>query len=288
MKRFGLVFLFVILLSALSMKGYAEEGGFAYGKFASGAKIYVFGDLANIRKEPSVKAELVGKVKIGEFVTIKEQSTKTHQVNGFEDYWYKVEYKAKEPVVGYIWGGTLAKSSLQGKDELILLGITGLNSPKESDKKQVEVRLVKKGAIISRVSFPAIETPDSKQFSYSVTSQELPDKGFVPATRLLSFAFEYGACDYLNGEVLLSLNEKNLQYVLSAYSSGNELGSSTAEYIFPKDREGRPNQLILRETTSVNEPEVDPKTKEEKYIPKKVEQKDKTYQWEGKEFKLIN
>lgn len=285
--QFTFVFLVLFFFTSLESQSQESSVNFSYGKFETNAKVYVFGDLVNLRKSPSVKSEAIGKVRIGDLLTIKEVLEEVYQVNGFEDRWYKVQVEGKPVIVGYIWGGALAKVALKTKDnKQILLGITGLS--KDSDVKTVEVRLAENSKILSQTSFRAIETPDGKQFSYSIHAKELSSNGFKQPMNLYSFEFEYGACDYSNGEVLVTYNGKDLKYALSAYSAGNEVASSTYEYLLPGDKNGKQNKLILKETISEFEQKVDPKTKEEQMVTKTQEHKSKIYLWNGSELKSSN
>jgi hypothetical protein len=290
--------LILIILPILSFKGIAKNippkkvtessPSFSYGKFKVGSRAYVFSDKVNLRETPSVSGKLVKQLKIGEAFTIKSRSDQTYEVSGYKDYWYEV---VGQNFKGYLWGGLIAKVALKAnldadsEAELILVGLNGQGSA--SLNKLAEARVIDNDMVASKLSFNPIETADDHMFTYALSGEFLPDKGFVPFIKLLRLNFEYGACDYLNGDILLALKGKQLVYVLKAISSGNEEGSTSFKYIFPNDKAGKQNQLILMQTVAEVQDEADDKTKKVGSGQKILSSTKTVYEWNGKSFEPL-
>jgi hypothetical protein len=283
----------ILLLGFFSNVTFAASEAKSFsGEFQVGQTVYVFGDKVNIRQSASANSPVVGQAKIGQALVVKEKSSATFQVDGFEDYWYKVSSPkaSSKPISGFIWGGILAKVSLNedldndGKKELVLLGIIGKG--KEQTNKNAEVRLLKNDLLVSKVLFPTIESADGHQFTYSLEANLLENKGFKPAVKILRFYFHYDACDYASGDVLLTANDNKLKYALSALSSGNELGSQSFIYVLPTDKNGKENQLKVIETIEEFEEKTNPKAKEVQMVSKAKKESSKIYVWNGNELKL--
>ena len=71
---------------------------------------YAFGDDIKIRDTPSLNSKVLGLIKIGESITILEQTDSVLNYNGIDHNWYKISYKG---VVGYTIGGLFATEKLQ-------------------------------------------------------------------------------------------------------------------------------------------------------------------------------
>jgi len=89
--------------------------------------------------------------------------------------------------------------------------------------------------------------PESPSFSYSMRSEYLGNKGFNKSIVFFKISFIYEACDYPIADVLIAtdLKNKKIYYVLEAPKSSSETGSVFSSIVFPKDINGKSNQIKL-------------------------------------------
>jgi hypothetical protein len=225
------------------------------GKYEKGQIVPLFGDNVNIRENPSLKGKIADRLSIASVVTIEEKTEEILVIKNYKEFWYRIEYKdgkgAKKS--GYVWGGLLAKGYLHedldgdGEKEWALFGIVG----RAKCRSEFEARYVKAGRILSQLKFEAIETNISEgpgSFYYFVYTGILDKDGFTPPLKLIRVNFEYGACDYANGDILFYLDGNKLRYGFSAVWVSGEAGSIDVKYIFPGDKGGKQNYIIIKYT----------------------------------------
>lgn len=79
----------------------------------------------------------------------------------------------------------------------------------------------------------------------------IPNNGFSPNINCYMLCFGLEACDYANGELMLSWNGQKLdticKYFSVASTSDEGSGGLYNDFIFPSDSGGKPNQLIAIE-----------------------------------------
>lgn len=264
----------------------AEElPAYQYGKYATGRTVPLFGDSVNVRAKPSTGAPVVVRLPVGHPVIVTQATGDSLTVNKYVETWYAV--RGSDPAtgktfIGHVWGGLLAKAWARadfdgdGADELIAAGIIACSN----ERKIMEARIVKNGAVISSVRFEAIETlmgVEPCRYGYTLHGAYLGSKGFTPDIKFFRIGFEYGACDYANGDVILYWDGRNIRYALTALSMGNELGSHSFAYVFPGMKGGMKNALIV-DYTSVFRDEETAKTKS-------TALRREIFRWDGKELK---
>jgi TonB family protein len=76
----------------------------------------------------------------------------------------------------------------------------------------------------------------------------LGDKGFSGRPQLISFRFEYPACDSPYGDIILFIKNNKLYYGLTVSGSANEQIVANYHVIFPADKNGKPNQITVIHT----------------------------------------
>jgi len=273
-RMYILVTLFSIVSICLAD---GRPADYSYGKYEVGRSVPLFGDNVNIREKPSLNAGIVDRLPIASVVTVVEKTEEILEIKRYKERWYRMEYtdgKGKKKS-GYIWGGLLAKGYLHedldgdGEKEWALFGIVG----RTEYRSDFEVRYVKKGKVISQEKFEPIETSSDDGagfFSYSVYTDVLDRSGFTPPLKMVKLMFEYGACDYANGDVIFYLSVNRLRYGLTAVWVSGEAGSIDIEYIFPRDKGGEKNSIIIKHTTEQLDMDtgktISSKTRFEKYF----------------------
>lgn len=285
MEKLPLFFiLFFFPLFLFSQEG-KNEAVYSYGQFLSNSIVYTWGDAVNIRSKPSLTAEKIATLAIGTPLKILENKEEENEMeqNGYKERWYKVRGMDAQnnPIEGYVWGGLLSKATWRGDldkdgiDELVLCGIIRKNN---IPKNFVEARVVKKNKIIAKTIFEAIDVAESNYFSYTMGIESLGFKGFWPPIFIFRVFFEYGACDYPNGEVILFWNSQTLNYGLKAVKASNEMGGVTYRLIFPDEKGGKTNELIIEYHTQEYDEEN----------PEKIVRETREthrYVWDGKKIK---
>jgi hypothetical protein len=79
-----------------------------YGLFQPGL-YYMLDYPVNVRMEPNLNSEIVGKLNLHEQIEILEPSLYVQKIEDIWSDWYKIKYKNS---TGYIWGGYIAYKSL--------------------------------------------------------------------------------------------------------------------------------------------------------------------------------
>jgi hypothetical protein len=276
MKKLVILILIFTAINLFSNE-YAEPI-YDYGKYKIGAIVPLFGDNVNIRKSASLKSPVLDRLPISSQVKILAQTGSSMTLSGYKENWYHIQYMAKgQTGKGYIWGGLLAKAWIEkdlngnGKKDWMLMGI----AKKDGMFKTAEARMVRDGKLLSSVTFRPIETSaDSHDFSYAVAARhEKPDR-FKPVPDLFYIKFEYGACDYENGEIVLFWNGKKLGYGFEASGMSGEAGSIEYKILYPGAEDIEKNQIkVLQTITNREEGSTDTSWT--------------LYQWTGEEFKVI-
>lgn len=248
-----------------------------YGEIKGGRIAYTF--MPSTKIEPSTQAGS-SKVSIslrpGTSVQVVEKLTKNATVNGFEDFFYKVKIAPQPgvaaPVTGTIWGGYLSKSAIPQGKAMLILAISGKG--KDNVEKNAKAILIENGNVLSEASFEPIELAESHTYSYTISASKFSSDGFAGKPPITKFRFEYGACDYPFGDVLISTAGNKVRFLLEEVDSGNETGGTSHEFVLPGQKGGAKNKLIVVRTT-------------ENIEEKKKQTTRKVYQWNGMKFVAI-
>lgn len=246
-----------------------DEFQLSYGEIKAGKKTYTVAASSKLTSAPKDSAATIATLSIASPLQVVSKDEASKTVNGFLDSWYKVTTNDKK--TGFIWGGNLSKSALQlSATDTLLLTIEGTGNANVN--KQARAVLVRNGKFVSECKFKPIEMPESHTFSYSLGATKLPTKGFSGSPTIAKFRFEYGACDYPFGDVLIGVVNDKVTHLMEFISVGNEQGGASSEFILPTMKGGKPNSLIVVDTT-------------ENYQEKKKTTKRQVYSWSGTQFK---
>lgn len=269
----------LISLATLPLAAAGEEPivTLEYGEIKAGKTAYTFMPSTKIEQTAPVASSKVSTMlRPGTSVQVVEKLTKNATVNGFEDFFYKVKVAPQSgvtaPVTGTIWGGYLSKSAIPQGNAMLILAISGKG--KDKVEKNAKAILINNGNVLSEASFEPIELAESHTYSYTISASKFPSDGFTGKPPITRFRFEYDACDYPIGDVLISTVGNKVCFLLKEVDSGNETGGTSHEFVLPNQKGGAKNKLmVVRNTENIEE--------------KKKQTTRKIYQWNGAKFVAI-
>ncbi len=271
--------LVIISLEPLPLAGANEESieTLEYGEIKAGKTAYTFRPSTEIEQNASIESsKKLASLRPGTSVQVVEKLAKSATVNGFEDFFYKVKVPPQSgvtaPITGIIWGGYLSKSAIPQGKAMLILAISGKG--KDKVEKNAKAILVDNGSVLSEASFEPIGLTESHSYSYSIFASKFPSDGFTGKPPITRFRFEYGACDYPYGDVLISTIDNKVRFLLREVDSGNETGGTSHEFLLPNQKGGAKNKLIVVRTT-------------ENIEEKKKQTTRRAYRWNGANFVAI-
>lgn len=207
-----------------------------------------FGDNVNLRSEPSLNAEVVRKLAIGEVFAAIEINEDTVTVNGISEPFVKVQLK--DGTQGFIWQGMV--SMYAGEVSLYDLG-TGILMAGKVDGPQngeIEFRFVQDGKL--KKSWKQSLPGDWNHFYVNDTEMERliishGSNGFSPAMNLIGFTSDGCACGCWNSIDYYTWNGKQLKETFQTGGGNNEGASDDFEIALP-DQAGK-NKVTVKETS---------------------------------------
>lgn len=249
-------------LPALALRGEVPppeapppSANWQYGEYITGSRVYPFEKSVSLLKNPQPDAAALRRLTLADGpLTILKKAGVWTSPGGYCDNFYRV--RTTDGSLGYVWGGALAKAVVEddldgdGIRESVRVGIRARKPDGNGPENRVaEARVVRKGQLVSSVPFETIELQEGETFCYSLRAKAIGSQG-LPGARLIRVSFEYGACDYPNGDVVLVWGGGKLRQGFRAIGSGNEFGSTSYSYVFPADRTGRANEIAVVEVTT--------------------------------------
>ncbi|HNS10880.1 MAG TPA: SH3 domain-containing protein [Candidatus Ozemobacteraceae bacterium] len=231
----------------------AEEQIYQYGKFAAGAKFYLFADKVNLRAAPSTSGRVVGNLPVGTELKTLDEPYGEFSMSGFAAPWYRVQSVSQPEVQGHIWGGLLSLASINfedsGKKLTLVSGITGFGEFNFAG----ECRVISEGQIIARAPFKWIATMmgQEKNYGYNVRIDELSWKGTQDIKKVFQINCGYDACGYTRGNILFFWTGREILTGPTA-EEVSEAGVFHVEsvFVFPGDEGLGEKSLLLRTTTN--------------------------------------
>jgi hypothetical protein len=274
----------VMILFAITFRVHADAGTklqvYNMGAFEKGALVFLAADTVNIRSAPAIGNNIIDNLPVGYQVVIEKQSDETYTVDGLKASWYQVSYTGgKGAVRGFVWGGFLSVAALpvqhNGNPALVLFAI---KSAKNTGTIPVQVMIASGGKIVSKTSFEAIGILSGERtFGYTIAAEIHGSRGFTGVTNVITIDFNYPACGFPFGVVVLMYNGSEL--ICGPHSSNMVEGGvfhSFENFIFPDEKKGVKNSLVSVKTLE-NFDEA-----KKKYILK--ESKKSVRQWTGTRF----
>ncbi len=250
------------------------------GVFENGALVFLAADTVNVRSAPAIGNNIIDNLPVGYQVRVEKKSVSDYSVDGLKAPWYMISYTgSKGAARGYVWGGFLSIAALpvqyNGKPALLLFAI---KSAKNIGTIPVQGMIASGGKIVSKTSFDAIGIlNDDRTFSYSISAELHGPRGFTGISNMITLDFNYGACGYPFGTIVLVYNGAEILYGSSAASTVESgVFHSLSKFIFPDEKGGVKNGLVLVQTHE------DFDESKKKYILK--ETKKSTLTWTGNKF----
>ena len=239
---------------------------------------------ANIREKPNATATVVAKLAIATKVKIEQITGDTLTLNGFPAPWCKVSFLQQgKKMTGYIWGGTLAFSALESKDDHAddaLNGIVYLVGISKFDIKNqnvvLQVRVAKNGVEIAKTEFKTVG-----DLGHFIDMERFYDQGLKKVKDVLMINSYYPACGYGSGENLVFFTGKALIRVLET-SNMSDGGAFYAkeDILLPQEKGGITGHLlVVSDTVEMEEKEVRKDVFESSIS--KQEYKMTIYKWNG-------
>jgi hypothetical protein len=110
-------------------------------------KYHILAHRVNIRSQPNLNGEIIGKLELNDEVEVIENMFNEQKIDNVVQYWYKIRFKEIE---GYVWGGYIAIDSLvcdidnNGTDDYFYSRIKGMSYTsykKDSPSWEAEIAL---------------------------------------------------------------------------------------------------------------------------------------------------
>ncbi len=280
LKKSGIL-LCMMCLAVFTTIAQTDTCVYNYGKFNDGAKVFLFADKVNIRKADSPNSAILCNLSIGTPMTIISASEKSYALNGIAANWYQVGfYFDGKYNTGYVWGNMISHASIPfSEDGENCLFVCAPVSRSEEDGLKMTAKIISKGEIINSLSFTPIytEMSGSGTFEYCLSGSRLDKSGFTGVSKIFAVSFEYGACDYANGDILFFRAGNNLvEFAKAIRVSEAGIFNVSYNYIFPQNKGGVDNTLYIEECHVEYDPD-----KEDITITSDVTYKRKIF-WDGK------
>ncbi|TGL37640.1 SH3 domain-containing protein [Leptospira perdikensis] len=103
--------LLLVILSSLVLFQCKKTPTIEVGKNA-----FISATVLNARKTPTLDGEKVGKLKLGDEVSVLEKSESETEIDGISSFWYRVKSK---DITGWVFGGYLSISKVESRDAMI-------------------------------------------------------------------------------------------------------------------------------------------------------------------------
>ncbi|HNW28429.1 MAG TPA: SH3 domain-containing protein [Spirochaetota bacterium] len=242
----------LLVLLTINAFGGTKLQHYNMGAFENGALVFLAADTVNIRSAPVIGNNIIDNLPVGYQVRIDKKSDATYVVDGLRAPWYLVSYEGnKGPAKGYVWGGFLSIAALpvhyRGNPALFLFTI---KSAKNTGSIPVHAMIASGGKIVSTAVFDAIGIlSGDRSFDYSISAEIHGPRGFTGISNILTLEFNYGACGYPFGTVVLMYNGSEILYGYSAISTVESgVFHSLSKFIFPDEKGGAKNGLVLVQT----------------------------------------
>lgn len=270
--------LFAILI-AIATGPLATDGPYQLGTFQNGSTVRLAADRVNIRATPSLSGPVIATLPIGSRLRINSKSDVSSTITRLNAPWYEVSFGDRGGgKKGFVWGGLLSVASLDlkkaGGDEALLAGL----SVTPDNSIACRVTLLRGGTVAGRVEFnpPGLLNQDGT-YDYSVTAELHGGRGLKGVANVIALSFNYPACGYPFGTVLVIYDGTALYQgvqTLSMVEAG--VFHVISKPVFPDEKEGVKDSVVVVTTHE----EFNEEAKE--YRVTKIEKK--TYRWEGKGF----
>ena len=217
-----------------------------FGYFEPGDTVLALGNDVNVRERPNIEGVVMGMVPIGTRMKILSREEDSHEVRGFSAPWYKVAFISPSSFnTGYVWGGLVTEGYDTLDYERDLLILYGLYASSKDDSghidTDIQVRLAENNSEILRTIVPGIGTP--KTLNYC---EVLDNRGLTGIENIILIHFYDDTNGGTYGKQVFFWDGEDLKHMFSLYDGSDAPYYSSQRLIFPDDRGGRPEQVILK------------------------------------------
>ncbi|WP_160138500.1 SH3 domain-containing protein [Chryseobacterium sp. c4a] len=242
----------------------------------------IFTDWTRVRKEPGVNAQILDSLQSNQQIMIlkKEETLPVLQLGERRAHWYKISYQKGEMITeGYIWGGNLCVGYRNKNGYDFLFGLSKTvdrknKSLNETEKQNIAgIKVMEGNTLIDEVYFDTGRGEELSTASFNMESNhKLQDVEFT-----LKAMVSGEACGIATYDQYVLYKDKKLITLPQLMNVGDAgVYYHSEEYVFPNDKGGISNAIILK----VEDMETDDKDREKK------KHSSKTYLWNGSSYKL--
>ncbi|MCD4702595.1 MAG: hypothetical protein K8S24_12145 [Candidatus Aegiribacteria sp.] len=254
-------------------------GEYWHGDFVDN-RTTVFSVDAVMYDAPDLDSSVMVLIPMGTNVEISGSAGEYLFADGMPSYWYNVTCTQNgSEYNGYMPGLYLAMSSLElGTDTLFMFNVTGYIQ--KEYRFTASARIVISGDIAAEKIFhPVGSSFGQVPYRYCIRASELNTEGLDRIKNLIELSFIYGACGYVNRDILFAWTgdefimgpEANSQFEADIYRF-------IETFVTPSDSSGVPDEVTVLTSLAEWDEEIDD------YI--ETESSYKVYCWNGNEFTL--
>lgn len=256
-----------LFLCATFVQGQDSKVYYSDYTFESGTKVYVFGDHVTLRSAPTIDAEVLHLLRIGEPVIISKKEEATKIYRGIKSPWYEVTYRGKK---GYVLGGLLSLDKIQLKGDTFLFSMSSQN-----DAYYLNTRLLQENTPYEEV------TTRLKNTTFSIKAYN--NKGLEGVHTIVLVDYFSEACGEEGGGTYIFNTDDGLVNAFNYSSIGDGGIFSYGEiYTFPNDPNGVKGQILYN---SITESVIDDEGDSEEM---KVTKESKVFVWKNNKLELQN
>jgi hypothetical protein len=249
------IILLISLLSGLFLK--AQDDFFnPYFLFEKSEKVYVLNNWVKVYEKPDSKSLILDKLPIATIVNIKSRTDSITTINGIRAPWYLISYDKKQYLKeAYIWGGSLSLSTENINNDsgvLFLYGISKVEKLKRYDENieqlRISCRAVDNNRQIGKKEFKGF---GSIEFYRNLVVN--PGLGVKAVKNILNFEYRnnYYVGEY--GAQIVFWNGKKFIFVKNLENLGDPPCYSIETFIYPSQKEGMKNLILLKSETGCME-----------------------------------
>ncbi len=253
------------------------RGDYWYGDFIDNTT-HVFSSNAVLFTAPDLDSQAIMRIPIGSDVEITGSDGEDIFQNSMPSYWYEVTYEDDNAeYTGFMPGVYLAMTGIElGIDTLFLFNVIGYLQ--EEDRYIASARIIISGEITAEQEFQPVGGGFGHvPYAYCVRGTELNAEGLNSIRNLIELSFIYGACGYLNRDILVAWISDELimgPKADSMFESG--IFRFIETFIIPSDSSGIQDEVTVLTSISGWDEEIDNYTE--------TENSSAVYHWNGNAF----
>ncbi|PHN07060.1 hypothetical protein [Flavilitoribacter nigricans] len=246
MKRDLLLHIIVLLIGYQSAQAQFDTPHRPYGTFEPGETVLLFGDRVNLRDAPHTQGKVVAQLPLAQLLRVQSIGASA-MINGLNFPWLEIETEWEGRTQrGWLWSGLVSHLSRKGNQgEWFLLGA----SSAEGDEITTELRVVKDGALLAQLAFPAIG-----ELGHYLELKVSGGHSVPGVLHLIQPSFAYEACGYTNGEANIFWDGRKLHDLGHTRNWADAgFGYMFEEYRMPDHGEGLPDRILWIKEESKND-----------------------------------